>query len=366
MFFRYIAENWHMLALYVGLLAGSLLAAVLARSLLDRLLLSLVRRGTSLLDKSQVNRATRPLIILFFFFFDSLISVTPALPEGFPVLAIRRILISALILALGWQVASLISLGGQIIINRHATSAPDNLTARKVNTQIVVLRRLLHSLVAVVTLAFVLMVFPAIRNLGAGLFASAGIVGLIAGIAARPALGNLIAGLQIAFAQPIRIDDVVIVEGEWGWIEEIRTTYVVIRIWDLRRLVVPISYFIEKPFQNWTRVTADLLGTVFLYTDYTVPVQAVREELHRVLKSTDLWDGKVWNLQVTDTTDRTMELRALMSAPDSSRAWDLRCLVREKMIDFLQREYPDSLPKIRAEMEPKARPEKPSRRPGYE
>jgi len=366
MLIQYIVENWRMLALYAGLLAGSLLAAVLARAILDKLLLSFIRRSTAILEKIHVRRATRPLAILFFFFFASLISVTPALPEGFPILAIRRILISALIFAVGWQAASLISLGGQIIINRHAMGEPDNLTARKVNTQIVVLRRLLHSIVAVVTLAFVLMVFPAIRNLGAGLFASAGILGLVAGIAARPALGNLIAGLQIAFAQPIRIDDVVVVEGEWGWIEEIRTTYVVVRIWDLRRLVVPISYFIEKPFENWTRITADLLGTVFLYTDYTVPVQAVREELHRVLKSTDLWDGKVWNLQVTNTTDKTMELRALMSAPNSPRAWDLRCLVREKMIDFLQREYPDSLPKIRAEMEPNARPEKPSRRTGHE
>jgi hypothetical protein len=150
----------------------------------------------------------------------------------------------------------------------------------------------------------------------------------------------------------MRIDDVVIVENEWGWIEDITFTYVVVRIWDLRRLIVPMSYFIQKPFQNWTRVTADLLGTVFLYVDYTVPVQAVREELHRILQSTDKWDGKVCVLQVTNATDRTMELRALMSAQDSPTAWDLRCLVREKLISFIQDKFPQGLPKVRAELSP--------------
>jgi hypothetical protein len=143
----------------------------------------------------------------------------------------------------------------------------------------------------------------------------------------------------------------VIVEGEWGWIEEIRTTYVVVRIWDQRRLVVPLSYFIEKPFQNWTRATANLLGTVFVYVDYTVPVEEVRQELHRILKSIPLWDGKVWNLQVTDTTAHAVELRALMSASDSGTAWDLRCLVRERLIALLQERYPQCLPRARAEIE---------------
>jgi hypothetical protein len=199
-----------------------------------------------------------------------------------------------------------------------------------------------------VALAVMLMTFPSIRHLGESLFASAGLAALLAGLAARSTFSNLLAGVQIAFTQPMRLDDVVIVEGEWGWIEEITTTYVVVRIWDLRRLIVPLSYFIEKPFQNWTRKTADLLGTVFLYTDYTIPVEEVRQEFHRVLESSNLWDGKVWGLQVTNTSEHTMELRALMSAPDASRAFNLRCHVREKMIGFLQEKYPESLPKTRA------------------
>jgi small-conductance mechanosensitive channel len=183
------------------------------------------------------------------------------------------------------------------------------------------------------------------------LFASAGLAGLVAGMAARPALSNLIAGIQLALTTPINLDDVVIVEGEWGWIEEISATYVVVRIWDLRRLVVPLSYFIENPFQNWTRKTADILGTVMIYADYTAPVVALRIELHRILKATPMWDGKVWNLQVTNATDTVVELRALMSASSSGTAWDLRCHVREKLLEFLQREYPECLPKVRAELD---------------
>ena len=194
------------------------------------------------------------------------------------------------------------------------------------------------------------MTFPSIRHLGESLFASAGLAALVAGLAARSTFSNLIAGVQIAFTQPMRLDDVVIVEGEWGWIEEIRTTYVVVRIWDLRRLIVPLSYFIEKPFQNWTRQTADLLGTVFLYTDYTVPVEEVRQEIHRVLESSKRWDGKVWGMQVTNASERSMELRALMSAPNASVAFELRCFVRERLIQFLQEKYPQSLPKTRAEL----------------
>ena len=165
-----------------------------------------------------------------------------------------------------------------------------------------------------------------------------------------PPMENLLAGIQVAFTQPIRLGDAVVVEGEWGWIEEINITYVVVRIWDLRRLIVPVSYFIQKPFQNWTRDQADLLGTVLLYADYSVPVEAVRNELHRVLETSKLWDGKVWRLQVTNATDRTVELRALMSAPNSPTAWDLRCYVREKLILFLQEQFPQSLPRMRAEV----------------
>jgi small-conductance mechanosensitive channel len=226
----------------------------------------------------------------------------------------------------------------------------DNLAARQAHTRVRVLRRLLVAAIVTVTACLILMSIPSIRQIGITLFASAGIVGLVAGMAARPALSNLIAGVQLALTEPIRLDDVVIVEGEWGWIEEIRSTYVVVRIWDLRRLVVPLSYFIEHPFQNWTRKTADILGTVFIYVDYTVPIDVVRKQLLRILQASDLWDEKVWGLQVTKSAEQTLELRALMSAPDSGKAWDLRCQVREELVKYLQREYPQSLPRVRAEI----------------
>jgi len=194
-----------------------------------------------------------------------------------------------------------------------------------------------------------LMSFERVRQLGTAIFASAGILGIVIGFAAQRSISTVLAGLQIAITQPFRIDDVVIVEGEWGRIEEITLTYVVVRIWDLRRLVLPITYFLEKPFQNWTRESADLLGTVFLYTDYTIPVQEVREELHRILQESELWDGKVWNLQITNMTEKSVELRALMSAQEASTAWNLRCEVREKLLDFIQSKYPGALPRVRAE-----------------
>jgi small-conductance mechanosensitive channel len=192
-----------------------------------------------------------------------------------------------------------------------------------------------------------LMTFPAVRHIGTSLLASAGLAGLIVGMAARSTLTNVIAGIQVAISQPIRIDDAVVVEGEWGWIEEIDASYVVVRIWDLRRLIVPLSYFIEKPFQNWTRTRADLLGTVMIYTDFTAPVEEIRQELLRILKSTPLWDGKTWGLQVTDATYQSMQLRALMSARNGPTAFDLRCYVRENLIKFLQEKFPASLPQGR-------------------
>ena len=256
----------------------------------------------------------------------------------------------ALIAAVAWLAIKMIDVVEDLLTFHHAVDVADNLAARRLRTQVEVLRQIVVFLVILVTLAVMLMTFPSIRHLGESLFASAGLAALVAGLAARSTFSNLIAGVQIAFTQPMRLDDVVIVEGEWGWIEEIRTTYVVVRIWDLRRLIVPLSYFIEKPFQNWTRQTADLLGTVFLYTDYTVPVEEVRQEFHRVLESSNRWDGKVWGMQVTNASERSMELRALMSAPNASVAFELRCFVRGKLIQFLQEKYPQSLPKTRAEL----------------
>ncbi len=193
--------------------------------------------------------------------------------------------------------------------------------------------------------------FENFRHIGTSLLASAGVAGLIIGFAAQRTIANVLAGFQIALSQPIRIDDVVIVENEWGRIEEITLTYVVVAIWDMRRLVLPISYFIEQPFQNWTRTSADILGTVFLYVDYTIPINEIRKELGRILQQSEYWDGKVWRLHTTEAKEQTVEIRALMSAPDSGAAWELRCEVREKLIEFVQKNYPDGLPKFRTEIQ---------------
>ncbi|MHC4545029.1 MAG: mechanosensitive ion channel family protein [Planctomycetota bacterium] len=238
-----------------------------------------------------------------------------------------------------------------VIVSRFEVDVEDNLRARKVHTQLRVLRRIVIVVVGILALGTMLMTFEKIRQLGTTILASAGIIGIVVGMAAQRTIGTFIAGLQIAFTQPIRVDDVVIVENEWGRIEEITLTYVVVRIWDLRRLIVPITYFIEKPFQNWTRTTADILGSVFLYVDYTVPVEAIREELQRILGKSQHWDRKVCVLQVTNTSERTIELRALMSSSDASTAWTLRCEVREKLVSFIRKNYPEALPRVRAELE---------------
>ena len=197
-----------------------------------------------------------------------------------------------------------------------------------------------------------LMTFESVRQLGTSILASAGIAGIVVGFAAQRSIATLLAGFQIAMTQPIRLDDVVIVENEWGRIEEITLTYVAVRIWDQRRLILPITYFIEQPFQNWTRTSADILGTVFLYVDYRAPLDAIRAELDRILQASPSWDGKVKGLQVTNAQEQTLEIRALASAADASLAWDLRCEVREKLVQFLQRHHPESLPRIRAELQP--------------
>lgn len=260
---------------------------------------------------------------------------------------IQHILGLCVMAAVGWSIVALVELASDLVFQRYATESPDNLTARRVRTQTQVLQRIVIVIVTVVTASVMLMTFPAVRHIGMSLLASAGLAGLIVGMAARSTLSNLIAGIQVAISQPMRIDDSVVVEGEWGWIEEINMTYVVVRIWDLRRLVVPLSYFIEKPFQNWTRTGADILGAVILYVDYSAPVDEMRAELRRILESTELWDGKTCVLQVTDATEKAMQVRALMSARSGPVAFDLRCLVREKLIQFLQEHHPTTLPTAR-------------------
>jgi small-conductance mechanosensitive channel len=254
-----------------------------------------------------------------------------------------------IIFALAYFARRLLVMVREMLLEEHPVDVDDNLQARRIMTQYRVIERIGTVLIFVLAVGAMLMTFESVRQFGVSLLASAGIAGVVLGFAAQKSLGTLLAGIQIAVSQPIRLDDVVIVEGEWGRVEEITLTHVVVRIWDQRRLIVPVTYFLDNPFQNWTYTSAEILGTIFVYADYSVPVEAVRHELKRILDGTDLWDGRVWSLLVTDSTERTMEMRALVSAADSSKAWDLRCLVREKLIDFLQREYPDSLPKVRLE-----------------
>jgi small-conductance mechanosensitive channel len=251
----------------------------------------------------------------------------------------------------GWLATRIVRGIVDHLLTVYKIDTPDNLEARRVQTQIRVLARVMIFVIVLATVAGAIMYIPAMRNIGVSLFASAGIAGIALGLAARPALSNLIAGIQIALTQPIRIEDAVVVEGEWGWIEQIHMTYVVVRIWDLRRLILPISYFIEKPFQNWTRTTADLLGSVILHMDYGVPLDEIRAEFARALKASKYWDGKVEAVHVIDCTDKTMQIRLLMSASNSPDAWELRCEVRERLIGFLQRHHPASLPRLRLEYE---------------
>ncbi|WP_320018769.1 mechanosensitive ion channel domain-containing protein [Labilibaculum manganireducens] len=252
-----------------------------------------------------------------------------------------------LIIAFAWLIIEVIKRIKTMFLKRFDISKEDNLTSRKLHTQFNILEKVLVFIIVLSAIGLILLSFENIRKIGIGIFASAGLAGVIIGISAQKVVGTLLAGIQIAITQPFRIDDAVLVENEWGWIEEINLTYVVVRLWDQRRLVLPSTYFLEKPFQNWTRNNADIIGSVFLYTDYTIPFDALRKELTNLLTKSNLWDKKVNVLQVTDSKENTLEIRILVSAKNSPTAWDLRVYIREKMIEFIQNNYPNSLPKTR-------------------
>ena len=262
---------------------------------------------------------------------------------------VQRLTSMATIACVTWLLVRAVNGYGQAVIAAHPVTVTDNLEARRVQTQTRVLVRTAGSVIALAGVALMLMAIPAVRQIGASLLASAGVIGLVAGFAARPMLGNMIAGLQIGLTQPIRIDDVVIVEGEWGIIEEITGAYVVVRIWDDRRLVVPLQYWVDKPFQNWTRKSAQLTGTVTLWLDYRMPLAPLREALQQACAASKDWDGRLCLLQVTEAGERAMQVRALVTAANAGQAWDLRCHVRESLLDFVQREYPHCLPQLRLE-----------------
>jgi small-conductance mechanosensitive channel len=339
--------NWQNMLIISALI---LIAAVVIYLVTIFLIKQFSRREDNPLKKTTHKKFRTPLLI---FLLSIALSIVFSAWDGEYELIkyLLHFLKVAIIFAATWLIVSFIKLGKELLLRPYNIDEKDNLRARKVTTQFRIIERIVITIIIIISLSIALMTFESIRQVGVSLFASAGVAGVILGFAAQKLLGNVLAGIQIALAQPMRLDDVVIVEGEWGWIEEINLTYVVVRIWDKRRLVVPTTYFIEKPFQNWTRESADILGTVFIYTDYTVPFDKLRAELTRILEADKNWDGRVNVLQVTNATEKTVEVRALMSAVDSPTAWDLRVSVREKLISFLQEHYPESLPRTRLVLE---------------
>ncbi|HYZ17876.1 MAG TPA: mechanosensitive ion channel domain-containing protein [Candidatus Acidoferrum sp.] len=335
------------------LAAASTIGAALLGVLVHRLLFWFLTRraegsGSGILQ-AVVRRTTRPAayIIPFVFILVALPNVVlsdPSAPWRGLVVHLTGL---ATIAAIAWAIVALIRLWADLVIARHRIDVEDNLLARQLGTRVDILARTAIILVVIVATGTMLMTFPSIRALGTTLLASAGAAGLIVGLAARPLFENLFAGIQLAMTQPIRLDDVVVVQGYWGRIEEIHSTYVVIQVWDLRRLVVPLSWFINNPFENWTRRTANLIGEVYFFADWTLDVEALRAEVPKILSRTKLWDGRVQNCQVVDATDRAVQLRVLLSARNSGDLWDLRCFAREGIAAYLRDHQPHALPQVR-------------------
>ena len=294
---------------------------------------------------SRLGRALNiflPLVIL-----NLCLPLMQLLPRQYYLL--DKILGVFMVISFAGVLMSCIRIGEEYVVHKYDLKKSNNLKERKIRTQLQFLRKVLVSLIVVVTICVILLSFESLRKIGAGLLTGVGVGGIIIGFAAQRSLGNLLAGFQIAFTQPIRIDDVLVVEGEWGRVEEITLTYVVLSIWDERRLILPINYFIEKPFQNWTRTSSELLGAVFLYLDYSAPVDEIRKEFNKLLEGSSLWDKRVGIIQITNITEQTIEVRALISAEDSGRTFDLRCYIRERLITYIQQHHPYCLPKTRAE-----------------
>jgi hypothetical protein len=279
---------------------------------------------------------------------------------------VLRVLVLGIIAAVAWLIGALLLVFEDVALARWRTDVPDNLKARRVKTQVVMLRRVTVAAIVVLTLGVMLMTFPGVRALGASVLASAGIISVVAALAAQSTLGNLFAGLQLAFSDAVRVDDVVVVENEWGRIEELTLTYVAVQIWDDRRLILPTSYFTTKPFQNWTRTGSAVLGTAELDVDWSVPVEDLRTELRTVCEGSELWDGRVCVLQVTEAIGGMVRLRALVSAHDAGTLWDLRCLVRERLVAWVWEHHQGALPRLRADTDPPRPPARAPHRPAGE
>jgi small-conductance mechanosensitive channel len=332
-----------------AMLALAALLALVIHSLLIRLLLRLLRGRRPYLHSFLLRTMalTRLALVVL-----ALFVVLPAAPFTFEVESvIAKVLVVVAIGLFGWAGVTVVDMTADLYLKRFEYDA-DNLYARKHLTQARVLARATDTIIIVATVGAALMTFDAVRHYGVSLFASAGVAGLVAGLAARPLLSNLFAGIQIAVAQPIRIDDSVQIENDVGRVEEITSTYVVIRLWDLRRLIVPLAYFIERPFQNWTRESPRRIGAMSLHVDYTAPVERIRAKATEIVQASPLWDGQDLKLQVTEARESTLELRVIASARTSGDAFDLACELREKLIDFLQREAPGALPRTRQQALP--------------
>ena len=336
-------------------IALSLVAGFIGRFLILQLIRYLQKR-----DKQLFKSLEKHLRGSMFLFIPLLLMNT-----GFSYVAIRPDVLSLLSTAINIFIIlsfcsiaiRLTSVAQDILFLRYDISLANNLRARKIRTQIMYVKKVMIVFLVILAISFILLNFGSVRKFGTTILTTAGVAGIIIGFALQKSLVNLFAGIQIAFTQPIKIDDAVVVENEWGWIEEINLTYVVVRIWDLRRLVLPITYFTENAFQNWTRNSAQILGSVFLYVDYSMPLAPLREYFEKILNETELWDKETQVLQVTDSTEKIMTIRLLMTARNSPTAWDLRCYVREKMIDFIQQNYPQSLPKFRAALVDTGKPD---------
>ena len=350
------------LVLSVTILVAIIVALALHRAGIAVLRRVLARRPYLLGITSTTFRASQSVVALL-----ALRLVLSGAPDNTPhISGVSQLATILLIIALTWLALRSIHAISETTIRLNPYDISDNLRARRLLTQTRVLARSANAIVALVGLSFVLLSLPGARQIGASLLASAGVAGLVAGIAARPVLGNFIAGLQIAFTQPIRIDDVLIVEDEWGRVEEITAAFVVLRIWDERRLIIPLQWFIENPFQNWTHRSASLLGTVFLWLDFSVPLDPVRQEFEQLCKSSAAWDGRVRVVQVTDTSERSMQVRFLVSAGDSGKAFDLRCFLRENLIAYIVTHYPGGLPRVRADVDADGHAALPETRPQAE
>jgi small-conductance mechanosensitive channel len=354
--FQWLPE-WLVVAIVIAVFVGAGWVA-------HRIVFSILRRVVRNRDmfwRGVVERARRKLrILIILIAIGFSVTVSPLDPD--PSAVIRSGILFLVILVLGWIAAGVVDMWAVVHLRKFNLQAEDNLNARKHVTQTRILQRASVILIGIVTVALAMMTIGAVRQWGVSLLASAGVVGIVAGLALQPVLKNLVAGIQIAMAQPIRIDDAVIVENEWGQIEEITSTYVVVRLWDWRRMILPLSYFIEKPFQNWTRETSRLIGSAILYVDYEAPIDRLRVELERICRASPLWDGDVVNLAVTDITDRVAQVRCLASGRNAAVVFDLRCEIREKMLAFMRDECSEALPRDRLAVDANATPLPP--RPG--